>query len=134
MALLLHAPLRARAAPFAGSRVALRASAAPRVVSARAPPRSPVAGLFDFLNKPEPEAASSKLAYICIDCGYIYKCVLPGGAEASFSRSANALRALMDRALRADAARAQRRHQPRELLLQVPGTVPHRRAGLLALA
>ena len=72
---LAHAPLRARASGFAGSRVALRAPAAPRAVVARAPPRTPVAGLFDFLSpKPEP-AAAAKQAYICIDCGYIYKCV-----------------------------------------------------------
>jgi hypothetical protein len=97
---LLHAPLRARAAPFAGnSRVALRASAAPRVASARAPPRSPVAGLFDFLSKPEPAAASSKEAYICIDCGYIYKCVFPGGAALVPPLSALFFLALMDRAL-----------------------------------
>ena len=72
---LAHAPLRARAAPFAGSgSVALRAKAAPRAVAARPAPSGPRAGLFDFLQPKEEPAAAAKLAYICLDCGYIYKC------------------------------------------------------------
>jgi len=71
----LAAPMRARASPFAGG-VKLRASA-PRAAVARSPLRAPLrtsAGIFDglFGAKPEP-VATSKLAYLCIDCGYIYK-------------------------------------------------------------
>ena len=73
MAALATAPLQSRAFLAGG---ALRARA-PRAVAVRvaAPTR---AGIFDFLTpKPAEESASaSSLAYICVDCGYIYKCAL----------------------------------------------------------
>ena len=91
---LAHAPLRARAAPFAGSRVALRAKAAPRAISARPAPSGPRAGLFDFLQPKEEPAAAAKLAYICLDCGYIYKCVTiaPSGGAAPANAARGAFR------------------------------------------
>ena len=84
MAALATAPLQIRA--FLGGS-ALRARA-PRAIVVRlaAPPR---AGIFDFLTpKPaEESAAASSLAYICVDCGYIYKCALrPGERRGSRAR------------------------------------------------
>jgi hypothetical protein len=78
MALSLSAQpqLRARQSRFAG--VALRARApaaraAPRAAAAVPPTR---AGIFDFLTpkaSEEPASAAAQ-AYICIDCGYVYRC------------------------------------------------------------
>ena len=100
---LAHAPLRARAAPFAGSRVALRSKAAPRAVAARPSPSGPRAGLFDFLQPKEEPAAAAKLAYICLDCGYISTCA---AIAARRGAAAAKRRAQGFEALRADAPRA----------------------------
>ncbi len=76
-ALAPHVPLRARNARFAGAALRARpARAAPLRAALAASPR---AGIFDFLTpKPAEEKASASAgtkAYICVDCGYIYKCV-----------------------------------------------------------
>jgi hypothetical protein len=86
MALSLSAQpqLRARQSRFAG--VALRG----RAPAARAAPRAAAAftqttraGIFDFLTpKPaETSAGAATQAFICIDCGYIYRRAPRSGAS-----------------------------------------------------
>jgi hypothetical protein len=135
MALSLSAQpqLRARQSRFAG--VALRG----RAPAARAAPRAAAAvtqttraGIFDFLTpKPaEASAGAATQAFICIDCGYIYRRAPLGGAFAA--RTAGGRLIFTERARYPECAaltpprrRAcfdaqQRRHQQGELLLQVP--------------